>query len=143
MSPRMKTIMTGIGVGCTLLVIAICMFIYDHAANDAQTDLNDIGTDTQVYEVIYAIPETRAITNGFGGVSRTEPAWRFGYIDDDGELVEISDFYDSEAKCRHVIISEDDTARLTVEKIRLSRHWTLQLPKQWLEQLSEQPQETP
>lgn len=138
MSKRTDTIITTILVAILIILSAIFGVILFQRASMTDKERQQeqiehaqhVAENTITYEVIYAERTTLTKTNGFGGVIAEYPAWRFGYIDENGKLIEKDGFRNLEYGTTHVELSEDDKATYAVYR----ENKTLYLPENWLKQ---------
>lgn len=120
-------------VACIILFGIFCAILFPHLQMTPEEKEQYIADHTITYDVIYADRTTKTVTNGFGGVVNQYPAWRFGYLDENGELHEKDGFRNLEYGITKVAISEDDKAHYVIQKTA-SEQQTLYVPKKWLEE---------
>ena len=97
---------------CIAIVIADAMkprtdeIITSFTEPKANTVTEAADNDTEEYDLLYIYPVEFAETNGYGNIESLIPAWRFGYIDEEGKLVEIADYHASRADHTDIIIGD-------------------------------------
>lgn len=117
---------------CALLIAILIAVLYPQMSMTPEEKEQFIADHTVTYEVLYADRTTVTKTNGFGGVVAEYPAWRFGYLDEDGNLHEKEGFRNLEYGITKVSLSTDDKAYYVVQKT-MNEQETLYLPKDWLQ----------
>ena len=74
-----------LGVRKSILLLAFLLIIsmFTMVACDSKQEV----TTTQEFEVVSCYIEYRNVTNGFGGIHRTDEYLHFGYVDDNGKVI--------------------------------------------------------
>jgi hypothetical protein len=76
-----------------ILIILLCLSITACNTMTEEEKQAYIASHTYEYEVISVLHYMKPITNNFGGILRYESQYCFTYIDENGQLQEITDFY--------------------------------------------------